>query len=108
MAIAPFLTLTVITDGLGLIIICYIAYKLVKADEGFVKENMLLYYEAMKRDKVFRKSLGIMGLAVLFSLTATILRYQEGIEPIIINAVQSGSSVMRLLFFVYLLKAVNK
>jgi hypothetical protein len=101
------LLVSIIADSLALLILLYIVFALVKADEKYVKEHMLHYYELLKRDKVFRKSLFILAISLIFTVAATIWTVYSIEDITIINSLRAVSGVFRALFFIYLIGAVR-
>ena len=103
----PILILNIAANIIALLILVYIIFALATADRKYVKANLLLQYEAMRRDKVFRKSLGLLAISLLFTIAATILSIEETPDRQLINGAQFLSGVFRIAFFLYLLAAVK-
>lgn len=97
----------IFTDVTAILILLYIAIVLAFSENNYVKENILLHYEAMKRDKAFRKALAILGLSVILSLTATFIGMTSEPNMKLIHGVQISSRIFRILFFIYLIAMVK-
>jgi hypothetical protein len=105
--VATALLANVAADSIALLILVYIVFKLAYSDTHYVKERMLQYYEAMKRDRVFRKSLMILALSMLCALAGALWTIYSSDDHVIIDIFQTVSAVFRILFFIYLLFAIK-
>ncbi len=101
------LFVNVILESIALIILLYIVFTLLRADQKYVKEHMMKYYELMKRDKVFRKSLFILAVSLMFTVAATAWTIYSAEDRVIIDSLRSIAAAFRILFFVYLLGVVR-
>ncbi|MBU0461391.1 MAG: hypothetical protein KJ574_02270 [Nanoarchaeota archaeon] len=101
------LLLNVIADVLALLILIYVTATIAFSQKSYQKEEILLRYESLKRDKVFRKSLIILGFSVFCALIATVLSIAEEPSEQWVNLLQFMSSILRMGFFLYLMLAVS-
>ncbi|MFH1063601.1 MAG: hypothetical protein V1729_00810 [Candidatus Woesearchaeota archaeon] len=101
------LLLNVISDVIAVLILGFIVFELARADAKFVKTRLLRHYEAMKRDRVFRKSLGILAISISFSISAAVMGMIPDFGRQWINGAQFISSTFRIVFFIYLLGVVR-
>ena len=102
------LLLNVYADLAALAILVYIVGVLALADRNYVKASIMLQYEAMKRDKVFRKALVVLAFSITASLGAAIIGLTDSPDRQMINYLQFGSSAFRVIFFLYLLFVVRE
>lgn len=106
MALASFLTLNFIAEAVSLIIILYLLSKLMKFREA--QSMQYMRYEAKSLQKIFSSALAFLAVSIMLTMLAIFFGFQEGMNPGISQGLRAGSSVFRLIFFVYLLKAVAK
>jgi hypothetical protein len=105
--VATALIIGIVADSVAMLILLYIIFSLIKSEDEDVKQHMLKYYEFMKRDKVFRKSLGILAFSLALAIMAAGWTIYSSGDRGIIDSLLAGSGVFRMLFFLYLLKAVK-
>lgn len=102
-----YLTFNVLSDVIALIILVYIISKLAFTDQKIVMSRIARHYEIMRRDKIFRKSLFILGFSLLFSLLSTLFTLTF-FNRVVINGLQFLSGMFRIIFFFFLLNAIRK
>lgn len=104
-------TLTLLTnvvlESIALLILLYIVFSLIKADQKYVKQHIMQHYELMKRDRVFRKSLFILAISLVFTVAASAWIIYNPLDLTIIGVLRSIAAVFRIIFFVYLIGVVR-
>ncbi len=105
--VAITLVVNVVLETIALLILLYIVFSLIKADQKYVKEHIMQHYELMKRDRVFRKSLFILAWSLLFTVASSAWIIYNPLDLAVIGILNSISAVFRIVFFVYLLGAVR-
>jgi small-conductance mechanosensitive channel len=105
--VATALIIGIIADSVSMLILFYILFSLLKSDEGNVKEYLLKHYEFMKRDKIFRGSLGILAFSLALAIAAAGWTLYSPDDRAVIDTLLAGSGVFKMVFFLYLLKTVK-
>ncbi|HII71789.1 TPA: hypothetical protein HA265_03470 [Candidatus Woesearchaeota archaeon] len=105
--VATAILISIIADSVAMLILLYIIFSLIKAEDKFVKQHMLKYYEVMKRDKIFRNALGILAFSLALAIAAAVWALYRSGDRMTIDILLAGSGVFRMIFFLYLLMAVK-
>ncbi|MBW2964276.1 hypothetical protein KY363_02345 [Candidatus Woesearchaeota archaeon] len=98
--------LVTFSQAASLLILAYVIFTLAKSETSYVKDHLLLHTELMQRDRIFRQSLFILLLSVLFTLIGTVFD-NYGFGDAMANAARLVGSLLRVWFVLNLLKTVR-